>query len=234
MDRQDDNCYTIFDMNGCFIVIDGTDGSGKATQTKLLVERFGQEGLPVETISFPKYGDKSAGALEEYLGGKYGSAKDVTAHQASVLYAVDRFDAAPQIRAWLAAGKHVIADRYVGSNMAHQGSKITDPTERKAFFAWEVQFEYELMGIPMPDINVVLHVPTETAMELMKDRDLKSKLNKDIHEENLEHLKAAEQAYLDITKQFETFTLIECVENGQMMSRKDIHDRVWDAISTII
>jgi len=221
-------------MQGRFIVIDGTDGSGKATQTELLVARLKREGLPVETIAFPKYGDKSAGAVEEYLRGKYGQAQDVTAQQASVLYAVDRFDAAPQIRAWLAQGTHVIADRYVGSNMGHQGSKISDPEERTAFFQWDMQFEHELMGIPKPDINIVLHVPAEMSMNLMKDRALKSHLEKDIHEEDLEHLRAAEQAYIDMTNQFDTFVRIECVENGELLSRELIHKRIWNTITPLL
>ncbi len=217
-------------MRGRLIVIDGTDGSGKATQTNLLVQRFRNEGLPVETISFPKYGHKSAGALEEYLEGKYGHAHEVTAHQASVLYAVDRFDASFQIRDWLDAGTHVVADRYVGSNMGHQGSKIDDPLERQAFFQWEMEFEHELMGIPKPDINIVLHVPARTTIELMKEREYKSNLKKDIHEDDHTHLIAAEQSYLEIVNCFDNFHRIECVQDEQLLSREDIHELVWNAI----
>jgi len=234
MAQPADNWYTHTVMQGCFIVIDGTDGSGKATQTSLLVERLKKEGHSVETISFPKYGDKSAGALEEYLSGKYGQAQDVTARQASVLYAVDRFDAAPQIRSWLSSGVHVIADRYVGSNMGHQGSKIADPKERMDFFHWEMEFEHELMGIPKPDLNIVLHVPTNVVVELMKDRDLKSNLDKDIHEEDIDHLRAAEQTYIDMTKQFVSFQLIECVEDGTLLDRDAIHERVWKTIQPLL
>ncbi|MBT4857133.1 thymidylate kinase [Candidatus Uhrbacteria bacterium] len=221
-------------MKGRLIVIDGTDGSGKATQTQLLVDRFKAENLPVETISFPQYGTKSAGSVEEYLSGKYGSAYEVTGYQASVLFAVDRFDASFQIRKWLEDGINVITDRYVGANMGHQGSKITDPDKRKDFFAWEMEFEHELMGIPKPDINLILHVPSETAQTLMEGRELKSNLDKDIHEENAQHLKDAEQAYLDMTKQFDSFQLIDCVENGELLDRENIHKKIWGAIKNYI
>jgi dTMP kinase len=221
-------------MTGRLIVIDGTDGSGKATQTQLLVERLKKEGHAVETIAFPKYGDKSAGALEEYLRGKYGGASDVDAYQASVLYAVDRFDASFQIKEWLENDKYIIADRYVGSNMGHQGSKILDPEKRKAFFAWEMEFEHSLMGIPKPDVNLVLHVPAETSMKLMKDRDLKSNLDKDIHEEDLDHLKASEQSYIDMTHQYDTFQLIECVQDGKLLSRQHIHESVWNKVKNYL
>lgn len=215
-------------------MIDGTDGSGKATQTDLLVKRMRDEELSVETISFPQYGKKSAGPLEEYLEGRYGSADQVDAYQTSVLFAVDRFDVKKQINEWLDAGTHVIADRYVGSNMGHQGSKITDPTERKEYFTWNHEFEHDLMGLPEPDINLVLHVPTAVTQNLMKDRDLKSNLSKDVHESNAAHLHAAEQAYLDLTEQFDNYQLIKCVENDTLMTREAIHNRVWEYVKTLL
>ncbi|MFH1631404.1 MAG: thymidylate kinase [bacterium] len=216
---------------GVFIVIDGVDGSGKATQTKLLVDRMKQEGLPIETISFPQYGKKSAGALEEYLAGAYGTADEVGPYRASVLFAVDRFDAAQTIRTWLDGGVNVVADRYVGSNMGHQGSKINDWEERRAFFTWEQEFEHKLLGIPRPDINVVLHVPTPVARELMRGRESKHGLAKDIHEANPEHLQKTEDTYLDMVERFDEFKLIECVENNSMLPPEIIHEKIWELLN---
>lgn len=221
-------------QKGIFFVIDGTDGAGKATQTALLIERLKTEGRAVETISFPQYGKKSAGSSEEYLEGKYGSAKDVGPYKASVFYAVDRFDAASQINAWLEEGSIVIADRYVGSNMGHQGSKILDAEERKKFFNWAMHFEYEVMGIPKPDINFVLHVPTEVTLELTKDRELKSNLSHDVHEKDAHHLKTAEETYIEITKQFSAFKLIECMKNEQLSSPQTIHEIIWNYAKTYL
>ena len=108
-------------QTGKFIVIDGTDGSGKATQTELLVKRLAQAGYEVVMADFPQYGQKSAGLVEHYLNGKYGTALDVGPYRASIFYAADRYDASFQIRQWLKEGKIVISNRYVTANMAHQG-----------------------------------------------------------------------------------------------------------------
>src|SRR3989338_3647825 len=141
---------------GKLIVIDGTDGSGKATQTKLLVDRLNRENHPTVTISFPQYGAKSAGPLEAYLAGKYGSANEVGPYRASILYAVDRYDASARISEDLGNGKIVVADRYVLSNMGHQGGKIAGEQERRKFYAWEDELEHELFHIPRPDLNIIL------------------------------------------------------------------------------
>ncbi|MBU1126163.1 thymidylate kinase [Patescibacteria group bacterium] len=223
---------------GIFIVIDGSDGSGKATQAKLLIEHMKQEGLAVETISFPQYGQKSAGPLEKYLSGTYGSASEVGPYQTSVLFAVDRFDAAPKIHGWLESGINVVADRYVGSNMGHQGSKIDDPDERKKYFLWNEQFEHDLMGIPKPDLNIVLHVPTNISEQLIAKRDAaggqKHDLKKDVHESDPEHLKRTEQAYLELAQLYDYFQLIECIENESLLPPDEIHHRIWQIITSQI
>src|SRR3989339_472107 len=150
-----------------FIMIDGIDGSGKSLQAELLINRLKKENYPVEIISFPQYGQKSAAAIEEYLNGLYGTAEEVGPHRASVLYAVDRFAAAPKIRNWLQENKIVIANRYVSSNMGHQGGKIKDNEERKKFFEWNDDLEYNIFGIPRPDLNIILHVTASIAQELV-------------------------------------------------------------------
>ena len=222
-------------MQGHLIVIDGTDGSGKATQTKLLVERMQAEGFAVEMISFPQYGTKSAGLVEEYLSGKYGSAKEVGPYRASLFFAVDRHDAAGRIRTWLDAGTHVIADRYVGSNMGHQGSHMTNPEERQKFFTWAAEIEHELFGIPRPTLNVILHVPADVAQQLSKDRGgWKADIQNDILETDLDHLKAAEQAYLDLPKHFNEFKIVECFEGGSLLPPEEVHQRIWTLVHPLI
>lgn len=219
---------------GKFFVIDGQDGTGKATQTRLLVERLKNEGLTVQTISFPQYNTKSAGPLEEYLSGKYGSASDVGPYRASVLYAVDRFDASFKIKQWLTDGFHVIADRYVSSNMGHQGSKIDDPIERNEFFKWEAEFEYGLLGIPKPDLTIILHIPVEISLQLMQKRTdaglQKHSLETDVHESDPEHMKKSAQAYIDLCEQHEGFEKMICVENENLLEPNIIHDRIWSLI----
>ncbi|MBU0614140.1 thymidylate kinase [Patescibacteria group bacterium] len=220
---------------GTFFVIDGTDGSGKATQTRLLVKHLLSDGFLVETISFPQYGKKSAGLAEEYLSGKYGSANDVGPYKASVLYAVDRFDGAFQIKQWLDDGKIVVADRYVGSNLGHQGTKIDSDAERKKFFDWGMEFEHEFMGIPKPDVNIILHVDSKTAMRLLHERsDNKHGGETDIHEKDPQHMKKAESVYMELTELYSEFKSIECVEQQTLLTPEQIHEKVWNLVQNYL
>ena len=225
----------MIEKRGKFIVIDGTDGSGKATQTELLINRMKQEGRAVQTVSFPRYGKKSCGPVEEYLSGKYGTATEVSAKAASILYAVDRFDASFDIREALEQGICIVADRYVGSNLGHQGSKIHNIKDRHAFYDWNRDLEFNTFGIPVPDINIVLHLPTEISIKLAHDRGgWKADIKTDIHETDHEHLKNAERTYMELTERFEEFTRIECTQNGKLMTPAEIHAHVWNIVQTIL
>ena len=215
---------------GKFFVIDGTDGSGKKTQTDLLVSRLRDEGHKVETLHFPQYGKKSAGPVEAYLAGEYGSADKVGPKQGSILYAVDRYAASFRIRELLDAGVHVIADRYVASNMGHQGGKIEDPEERLAFFRWNDDLEYGTFNIPRPDLNIILHVPASYTIGLMTKRGEEL----DIHEKDIGHLQAAERTYLQIADTLPGFKLIECMEDGKIMPIDTIHEMVWSSVNALI
>jgi dTMP kinase len=215
--------------SGKFIVIDGTDGTGKTTQLQLLIGKLQAEGYAVEIADFPQYNTKSAGMVEEYLSGKYGGADEVNPYAASLFYAVDRYDASFQIREWLKQGKIVVSNRYISSNFAHQGGKIENSLERKLFFNWLSEIEYKIFNIPKPDLYLILHVEAEIAQQLAKGRqreDWKGK-TKDIHEDNIGHLKKAEKAYLDIAQNLPDFRLIKCTRNGEIMSREDIHYLIW-------
>ncbi len=215
--------------SGKLIVIDGTDGSGKTTQLNLLAARLKEEGLNVEIADFPQYNTKSAGLVEEYLSGKYGGPNEVTPYQASVFYAADRFDASFKIKQWLKEGKIVLSNRYVSANMGHQGAKIGNSLERKVFFNWLNDFEYQLFGIPRPDLSLILHVPANVSFELAKNRareDWKGK-TKDIHENDFNHLRAAEETYLEIANTLPGFTLVECSQNGQILEREAISELIW-------
>jgi len=213
-------------------VIDGTDGSGKATQTELLAERLRRSGFDVAIADFPQYNTKSAGLVEEYLSGKYGSPEEVGPYRASIFYAADRYDASFIIRGWLNQGKIVISNRYVTANMGHQGGKIDNPLERKHFFDWLFGLEYEIFNIPRPDLNIILHVPAEISQSLALERQKLDWVGKttDIHQEDLKHLKSAERTYLEIAKSFPGFALIECASYGQILNREDISDLVWEQI----
>jgi len=224
-------------MSGKLIVLDGTDGSGKATQTKILVEKLKQEGYTPEIADFPQYGKKSAAMVEEYLNGKYGGPNDVSPYIASTFYAIDRYDLGFQIRKWLEQDKIVIGNRYVAANMGHQGSKFANSQERKKYFDWLYHLEYEIFKIPKPDLNIILHVPAAISQKLVDQKEAREYIGdkkRDIHENDLNHLKAAEQSYLEATQTYPDFTVIECTKNSEMLSREEIAEMIWQEVSKII
>ncbi len=230
------NNYNLEQHKGKFIVIDGTDGSGKATQTALLKKWLEYAGLAVETIAFPQYNTKSAGMVEEYLEGKYGKAKDVSPYIASVFYAIDRYDASFKIKKYLREGKIVLADRYITSNLAHQGGKINNKLDRSAFYDWVRNFEYKLFNIPQPDAVLFLHVETEIsqAMALMRQsEDWQGKTN-DIHEKSINHLREAEKIYLELAGLYPEIMVIKCARNGRIMPKDEINEMLRAKIRPLL
>jgi dTMP kinase len=176
---------------GIFIVIEGADGSGKSTQFRLLHERLKAVGYDVEVFDFPRYEEPSSHFVRKYLNGEYGKAESITPYAASLFFALDRYEAAPIIRKALKQDKIVLANRFVGSNMAHQGGKFTNTGEQRGFFIWEDGLEFELLGIPRPTKNIFLRVPAEVSYELIARKEKRSYTDKtrDEHEGNLERLK---------------------------------------------
>ncbi len=216
---------------GKFIVIEGTDGSGKTEQFKVLLQRLRKNDFKVETVDFPQYNKPSSYFIKQYLSGFYGDWRDVGAHKASLFYALDRYEASFKIREWLKCGKLVLSNRYVGSNLGHQGLKIKDQKNRRKFFKWIEDLEYGTLSIPKPDLNIFLHMPAEIAYFLIKKRKKKEYLKnkkRDIHEKDLSHLKQAEKIYLEVAKIFRNdFKTIECVERGRLLSIQEISGKVW-------
>ena len=219
---------------GKFIVIDGTDGSGKGTQTRLLVEKLEYAGYNVELADFPQYGKKSAGMVEKYLNGAYGNAHEVGPYRASVFFAVD---ASFQIKKWLNEGKIVISNRYVTANMGHQGGKIKNSEERKKYLDWLYKLEYEIFNIPKPDLNIILHVDAAIAQKLIDQKEEREYLHgakRDIHEADINHLRDAEQVYLEIAKTFPDFELIKCTKEGNILTREEINYMLWEKVAHLI
>lgn len=216
--------------NGRFIVIDGPDGSGKKTQTDLLLKTLRTSGYEAGMMDFPQYGEVSAALVEKYLRGEYGQ---LNPEAASIFYAIDRFDASFKLREFLNNGNIVLANRYVTSNAGHQGAKIFDPSDRIKFFKWLDNLEYGIYNIPKPDLNIILHVPSEVAWELIEQRSKDEDRQRDIHEQDAEHLKRAEAVYLEIAELFPNTRLIECVENGHLLTPMQIHTKVWELVRRI-
>ncbi len=219
---------------GTFIVIEGTDGSGKTEQVKRLLEKLKKNRRAVMMIDFPRYGNQSAYFVEEYLNGKYGGWEAVGPYQASLFYAMDRFAAKWEVEKALTAEKTVIANRYMSSNMGHQGAKIADPKKRRALYRWLYELEYGILGIPRPDKVIILHVPAKVSYKLIlkkKEREYLKGKKRDIHEADIRHFRQAEAAYLELAKMFpKDFQIIECVENGSLLPPENIHKKVLHAV----
>ena len=222
------------EAKGKLIVIDGTDGSGKGTQSAKLIERLIRDGRRAELTDFPQYGQSSAYFVEKYLRGEYGSAEEVGPRRASLFYALDRYDASFQMREWLTNGTIIVSNRYTSSNMGHQAGKIADPKEREEFLAWLKQLEYDMLRIPKPDANILLFIPPEIGQQLV-DQKLERAYTKgkkrDIHEADLEHLRHASQVYLEVAKK-EGWDVIHCVEKDgvTVREREAIHEELYQLL----
>ena len=227
---------------GKFIVFEGIDGSGKATQVRLLKERLENGGFEVNKIDFPRHGESPAFFVDTYLNGKYGTAEEVGPFRGSIFYTLDRYDASFDIKNWLKEGKIILADRYVASNVGHQGGKIKDKEKRKEFFKWLYDLEYNLFEIPRPDITFILKTSSDLSLKMAnnitdseKKERRKSYLgddkNQDIHEKDSQHLTDTLNSYLHAAELFpEEFKVIECVQNQEMLPSKEIHQKIWEII----
>ena len=222
---------------GKLIVIEGTDGSGKATQTSLLIEKLRYSGHNVEAIDFPRHGDPSAKLVDLYLNGFFGESTEVDPKFVSSFYAIDRLLNKEKIENWLHQGKTVVADRYVTSNMGHQGAKIGNEKDRKTLFEFINNLEYNEMGLPKPDIVIYLHVPTDIAFKLIENKNkrdyIKGKTDRDGHEKDINYLKNAENSYLHASQLF-GWKIVHCTENEALLSIEAIHEKVWNIVSDIL
>jgi dTMP kinase len=209
---------------GRLIAIEGTDGSGKATQSKLFAQWLQGQGHDVQTADFPRYHQPSAYFVEKYLSGGYGDLAANGPYRSSLFYALDRFDASFGIRQALAAGKTVVTDRYVGSNMGHQGSKIASASDRRDYFVWNEHLEYDILGLPRPDLNIFLHMPTAIARRLIDQRG-----RHDLHEDDQDHLEKAEQSFMQVCEIFpQAYVKIECAISGQPRAIADIQAEIQE------
>lgn len=216
-----------------FIVIDGIDGSGKGTQTKILVNKLLSLGKTVKVLDYPRYGEPAAFAVEKYLNGEYGT--DLTAKQASVFYALDRFDHSMQLKKDLESYDYVISNRYVSASMIHQTGKIADYNKRQEFLDWLYELEYNIFNIAKPDKTIFLNVSPEMSQRLVLKKDdreyLKWDMKMDIHEADKEHLSNAHSAALEIVAKYPDWIEVVCQnETGEMKSIETIHGEILNIV----
>ena len=220
---------------GKLIIIEGTDGSGKQTQTGLLYEKLckikGRE--KVKKISFPNYESKASEPVKMYLAGEFGEKADsVNAYAASVLFSVDRFASfKTEWEEFYSSGGIVLSDRYTISNMIHQASKIKDREEREKYLDWLVDLEWNKIGIPEPDLVFFLDIPFDVSQKLMQNR--KNKITgdkvKDIHEQDAEYLRNAYNIAKELAIKYK-WNIVDCVENDKPRSIEEINGRMMEII----
>lgn len=213
---------------GKLIVIDGIDGSGKATQTEILVQKLKSNGLPVETMDFPQYTNNFFGQMvRRYLNGEFGPAIEVNPYLASILYAGDRFESASAIKDWLNEGKIVVLDRYYTSNLIHQGTKFSD-SEINEYISWNEKMEFEVFKIPKPDLVIYLHLPAEIAYELISKRGQ----GHDGHD-TLEHMRTAQNRCQYFAKKLNWKT-VECFTKNEIKNKEEIAKDIFKKITETI
>ncbi len=226
---------------GKLIVIDGTDGSGKHTQVTLLSGRLKREGHMVKIVDFPEYYKNFFGAfIGHCLSEQYYKFLHVHPKIASVLYAADRWESGEGIKKWLQEGYVVIANRYVSANQIHQGGKIKSAKKRNDFLNWLDKMEYEVFKIPRPDITLYLSLPIKIVLQLLKDRESSKmkraylKKKKDVHEADVSHLVNSRNSALWLSKQIPNFVKVECSKGGKILSREEVHEKVYAKVKKVL
>ena len=213
-------------MRGKLIVLEGTDGSGKATQARLLMKSLEARGTACREIDFPRYGNPFAEPANLYLHGALGGRPgDVNACAASVMFAVDRF--ASYKEDWggfYEAGGVVVANRYTTSNAVHQASKLP-PEERREFLDWLFDLEYRRLGLPEPDLVVYLDMPTEASSRLLRRREAETRTAADIHERDGDYLRRCRESAGEIAG-MQGWVIVNCAAGGAPRTPEDIHREV--------
>jgi len=228
------DCLPRMTPRGKLIVLEGIDGSGKRTQLDLLTVALSARHLPHERISFPRYDGFFGNLVARFLNGEFGTNDDVDAHLSSLLYAGDRLEAEPRMEEILAAGKMLVADRYIGSNLAHQGARV--PGElREAFLKWLTKLEYEIYALPKEDAVIYLRVPATEAYRQIAEKDPRgyTNLKRDILESDVAHLTTAALVYDSLAHAANWFT-IECFDEARNALRpaEEIHGQVIAALDS--
>jgi len=216
-----------------FIVIDWLDGSGKGTQTQLVVDELEKLWNKVLLLDYPRYWEKSAYFVEKYLNGDYGT--EVSAKRASLFYALDRFDDLHNAKDTFWNYDYIISNRYVSASMIHQAGKIHNSVERIKFLNWLAELEFEICWIPKPDKVLFLDVPPKVSQRLVEKKQereyIKDGSNKDIHEADDSHMDDAYDAALQVVEHFsDSWEAIECCQDGEILPIEIITKKILTKI----
>ena len=221
-------------MQGKLIVFEGTDGSGKATQSELLCQELTRRGVPYRKLTFPRYQEESSALVRLYLGGAFGHKPgDVNAYAAAAFYSVDRYASYKQDWGdFYESGGLIVADRYTTSNAVHQASKLLR-SERKEYLDWLFDLEYEKFGLPKPDLVIYLDMPTEITERMMRQREQATGTHADIHEQDEIYLKNCRANAREIAKEC-GWSVINCARDGAPRTPEDIHAQVYRMVKKLL
>lgn len=221
-------------MRGKLIVFEGTDGAGKATQTRYMARRLEKEGVSFREIDFPRYGSPFAEPAKLYLEGRLGDKPgDVSAYASSVLFAVDRF--ASYREDWgraYEAGELILANRYTTSNAVHQASKL-EAGEREAYLTWLFDLEYRRLELPEPDLVIYLDLPTEISEQMLRRREAATHTQADIHERDEAYLRRCRESASEIVRAL-GWKRVDCSRDGSLRTPEDIHQEVWALVRPLL
>lgn len=219
---------------GKLIVIEGTDGSGKSTQFRLLTDRLEAEQVKFQKLVFPQYSEPSSALIRMYLGGEFGkSPSDVNAYAASAFYSVDRYASYRKVWGkWYEEGGLVVSDRYTTSNAVHQASKEPED-KREDFLNWLYDFEYDKLGLPRPDLVIYLDVPTDFTEKMLRHRESETNTQADIHEQDMQYLATCRRMGRAAAEHY-GWTVIRCVRDGAMRSMEDIHEEIYRHVAACL
>ena len=221
---------------GKFIVLEGIDGSGKRTQMELLARAFTTRGIAFTQVSFPRYEGFFGKMVAQFLNGDFGPLEAVDPHFSALLYAGDRLESKPAMEAALLQGTIILADRYIGSNLAHQGSRVP-AAKRDDFLNWLRDLEYRIYALPAEDLVLYLRVPPQEAQKLVGQKAARdyTKLRRDLQEANLAHLEAASAVYDQLAAQL-NWTTIDCFDPAAqgMRSPDAVHRDILAALEARI
>ncbi len=222
---------------GVFIVIEGTDSSGKATQSKILAEKLEKEEKKILKVEYPNYKSNSSAIVKMYLNGEIKEKpEEINPYAASAFYAVDRYISyEKEWKEFYNNGGIIIADRYTTSNMIHQAAKIENGEEKESYLKWLWEFEFEKMGLPIPDKVIFLNMPYEYSEKLIKNRENKitGGQEKDIHEKNEQYMKKSYENACFIAEKY-GWEKIDCVFGGEIRNIEEIAEEVYQKIKNLI
>ncbi|QDT94665.1 Thymidylate kinase [Gimesia aquarii] len=218
------------------IAIEGIDGSGKGTQAERLLAKLKQEGIAASLVGFPRYDQTLFGkSIGDFLNGRFGELDEVNPFLASLLYAGDRFESRDHILKMIESTQVVIFDRYIPSNIAHQGAKLSGK-ERSEFIQWIEQIEYQIFGLPRLDLAILLDLPADYAQKLVAEKQARSYTEKvaDLQEADQSYLANVRQVYLHLAEVNQHWRKINSLNENQLRSIEEIGDEIWSLVSSLL